>query len=105
MTTRLEDELPRFRVHDLLPKLRAHPALEHEAVLILSTLAMHRCGQRPRRHRVLRHLVQIPGELWCVRAGHLHHAYLHLAALVQQLGYDRFGESLNRVLRATVGGL
>src|SRR5581483_1157701 len=53
LVPRLEDEIARARLDDVVAEQRAHPALEDEAVLVLARVQMERRRQRPRRHRML----------------------------------------------------
>src|SRR4051812_20568751 len=61
-----------------------------------------RLEDRRHRHRVLVELAVVPVELRRVDAWQVDHADADLAALVDQLGDDRLGESTDRVLRAAV---
>src|SRR4051794_7863431 len=53
LTARLEHEVARPGHDDLAAEVRAHPALEHERVLVLAAVAVQRRRQRARRDRVL----------------------------------------------------
>ena len=53
LVARLEDEVARPRLDDVVAEQRAHAALEHEAVLVLARVQVQRRGERARRHRVL----------------------------------------------------
>ena len=53
LALRLEDEVANLAVDDLTAEVGADPTFEDEAVLILATVPVHRCGQRTRLHRVL----------------------------------------------------
>jgi hypothetical protein len=50
LTAGLEDEVAGAAVDDVVAEQRAHPPFEHEAVLVLTAVAMERRGQRPWRH-------------------------------------------------------
>src|SRR5947209_6669588 len=51
---RLEDQVARLAVDDLVAEQGADAALEHEAVLVLAAVAVERCAERARRPRLLR---------------------------------------------------
>src|SRR5919109_4741023 len=53
LVARLEDEIARPGLDDLVAEQRAHPPLEDEAVLVLAGVQMQRRRERPRRHRML----------------------------------------------------
>src|SRR5207253_967494 len=53
LVARLEDEIARPRLDDLVAEQRAHPSLDHEAVFVLAGVEVERSGERARRHRVV----------------------------------------------------
>ena len=53
LATRLVDEIAGPGLDDVVAEQGAHPALEHEAVLVLAVVAMKRRGEITRRHRML----------------------------------------------------
>ncbi len=53
LSARLVDEVARTGLDDVVAEQRAHPALEHEAVLVLAVVAMERRSEMTRRHRML----------------------------------------------------
>jgi hypothetical protein len=52
LTARLEDQVANFAIDDLAAEVSPHSTLEDKAVLILTTVAVHRSSQRMRFHRV-----------------------------------------------------
>src|SRR5581483_8808905 len=53
LVARLEHEIARPGLHDLVAQQRAEPALEDEAVLVLARVQVQRRGERARGERVL----------------------------------------------------
>ena len=53
LVARLVDEVAGAGLDHVVAQQGAHPALEHEAVLVLAVVAVKRCRERPRGHRVL----------------------------------------------------
>src|SRR5262249_51815226 len=53
LVARLECEIPRLCVEDVLTQERSHPPLEHVAVLVLPGMAVKRCGEVTGWDRVL----------------------------------------------------
>jgi type I restriction enzyme, R subunit len=60
---RFEDEVPLFRVDDLIAKLRSHASLEDVAVLVLVRMTVERSDERPRGDRMLNEGESSPGLL------------------------------------------
>ena len=53
LVARLEDQVARARLDDVVTEQRSHATLENEAVLVLTRVLVERGGQRPRRHGVI----------------------------------------------------
>ena len=84
LVARLEDEVARAGLDDVVAEQGTHPSLEDEAVLVLARVQVQRGSERPRRHRML----------------HEREALARLVPVDHEANADRPEEALRSFVRA-----